>query len=135
MSTTTKEITEGKKYINLILAVGAMLLGYVVYSLVHQLGIWFELEAKMSQFQWLPHTLSVVSGIAFFVLMLRQEKVVQYLQEVYIELTKVVWSDRDSTIKLTIGILIGLIITGIVLSLVDLGINKILSLLYSAFGL
>ena len=72
----------------------------------------------------------IVLGVVSFSLILRSKKAYRYLSEVYGELTKVVWPDKDSTLKLTVSIVIGVGIVAIFLGLMDLAIGKLFELLY-----
>ena len=122
---------DGKKWVQALVAIGGIIGAYVLSSFLHQIGEWFDIEAKVHYFNGGIQVFSIIVGIILVVMILRNKSAVQYLDEVYAELVKVVWPDRESTLKLTIGIIIGIIITSIVLGFVDFGIGKIFRLLYS----
>lgn len=125
--------TEAKKWINGLIAAVAIVVGYSMTAFVRQLGDWFELEAKIPKFNWLSDGTGVVFGILSFLIIYKRRDAQQYLQEVFNELTKVIWSDRESTIKLTIGIIIGLIITAIIFGSIDFLVGKSFNYLYDIF--
>lgn len=55
-------------------------------------------------------------------------KIVQYLQEVRVELGKVSWPDSAAVVRLTSIILIASLITGLYIGGLDLGFTSILGL-------
>ncbi len=58
-----------------------------------------------------------------------RNKAFDFLREVQVELSKVVWPSRDQTIKLTIIVLITIFVVGFFLGGLDLILNRILNLL------
>lgn len=56
-------------------------------------------------------------------------KAFDFLREVQVELSRVVWPTRDQTIKLTIIVLITIFIVGFFLGGLDLVLNRILNIL------
>jgi preprotein translocase subunit SecE len=54
------------------------------------------------------------------------QKIVQFLQEVQLELKKVVWPTRKDTIASTSVVLIIVIIIAFFLGLIDLGLTRII---------
>lgn len=56
-------------------------------------------------------------------------KAFDFLREVQVELSKVVWPGRDQTVKLTIIVLITILIVGFFLGGLDLILNRILNFL------
>ncbi|MFA6050687.1 MAG: preprotein translocase subunit SecE [Candidatus Paceibacterota bacterium] len=121
---------DSSKWINALVAIAAVLSGFIVSKFVDQLGIWFDLEAKVSNFPVLAQGLGVVTGIAVFVIVLKNSKSSTYLQEVYSELVKAVWPSKDATMKMTIGIAIALVIASAIFVFVDFVFKKILDFIY-----
>lgn len=122
--------TDSKKWINALLAVGALILVNIIIRLLYQISEWTDLEAKIDNFRLVAQVFGIVVGLVSFVVVLKNQKAYQYLSEVYGELTKVIWPDKDSTIKLTMVIVVGVAIAAICLGLIDFGIGKVLELLY-----
>ena len=122
--------SSSRKWIVGLLAIVSLIISYVVLAFLNQMNEWFALESKMASFQLAVMSISIVLGVASFLFSYKNGKIIKYLEEVYSELTKVVWSDKDSTIKLTVGIMIGVTITSILLGIVDFIIGKLLGLLY-----
>lgn len=121
---------DSSKWINALVAIGAFLAGFIVTKFVDQLGIWFDLEAKISGFSAVAQGLGVLTGIAFFVIVLKNSKTSSYLQDVYNELLKVVWPSKDATMKITMGLVVALIIVAGIFVFVDFVFKKILSFVY-----
>ena len=118
------------KWINALVAIAALLAGFVVTKFVDQLGAWFDLEAKISSFSVLSQGFGVISGIIVFVFILRNSKTSSYLQDVYQELLKVVWPSKDATTKMTMGLVVALVIVAGIFVSVDFVFKKILSFVY-----
>lgn len=118
------------KWINALVAIAAVLSGFIVTKFVDQLGTWFDLEAKVSSFSVLSQGLGVLTGILVFVIILKNSKSSSYLQEVYSELVKAVWPSKDATTKMTIGIAIALVIASGIFVFVDFVFKKILDFVY-----
>ncbi len=121
---------DAKKWINALVVVISVLLGYVCHSFLLQLSEWFDLEARIPKFLVVSQFVSFLLGLALFLIVSNHKDASGYLNEVYSELLKVVWPDRQSTLKLTFGILIGLIFSSMLLGLVDYGIGRLFRLIY-----
>jgi len=123
--------TEDKnKWINAFVAISSMLAAYVTIVFVKLLGEWFDLEAKIPNFLVLAQVFGIVMGVATFVLVLKNSKAMGYLNDVYGELVKVAWPDKDAILKSTIGIIIGVAILAGLFVLVDFIVQKLLALVY-----
>ena len=120
-----------QKWLNVGLVLGSMIVGYISFAFLTQLGDWFELESKIPRFNIIAQGIAIVLSIAFFFIIQRIPVCYKFLQETFHELSKVVWPNRQETVKQTAGIIVALIILGIVLGLIDLGVGKLLNLLHS----
>lgn len=125
-----QEKTTGNKWINATVAIGALLLGYIITQFVSQLGEWFDLEAKVQYFGGWAQGLGVAFGLVGFIVVTRNPVCIAYLQEVYGELTKVIWPEKEGVVKLTVGIIIGVVLLSVILSLIDLAARHLLGYLY-----
>jgi len=121
---------DSKKWITALVFIGAALCGFVVFKFAQQLGIWFDLEAKVSQFNFIAQGLGFVSAVVFALAVTKNSKSSSYLQEVYNELLKVVWPSKDTTLKMTMGLVVALIIVSGIFVFVDFVFKKILSFVY-----
>lgn len=124
MSVTTEN---GKKWIQASVAVTCMLVAYIMMAFFAQLGEWFELESKISNFTAMAQVLGGVIGLGAFVYIMKNEKTSSFLYEVYNEILKVVWPGKEDTNKQTIVIMIGVTIVGFILGFFDFSATWALS--------
>ena len=120
-----------KKWITAFVTLGSVLIGYILIRFVAQLGEWFDLESKIRNFWAVSQGLGIVGGIATFIIVVKNEKAMLYIAEVYKELIKVIWPERESVVKLTIGLIIGLTIVSVLLMIVDYLSQGLLNIFYS----
>lgn len=128
MSTIKSE--NGRKWIDGFIALVSILVAFVFIRFTQQLGEWFDLESVVGHFLMLTQVVGCAVGVITFVTIKRKKKAMRYLDEVYGELLKVVWPDRDSVAKLTVGIVIGLAIVSGILVAIDLVVRKLLNFVY-----
>jgi len=121
---------DSKKWINFILVVCSILLGFVVIRFLGQAGEWFNLEAKIPHFVMVANAVGVTIGAGVFVFAIKNTSSLNFLNEVFNELVKVVWPDHDSVVKITIGIVIGVSILSAIFVSVDGLTRKLFSLIY-----
>ena len=124
------ELKDSKRWINSFLAIISILVGMVSISFFEQLGEWFDLEAKTKYFQAVVQVTGVLLGLLFFVFCSINKKAIGHLNEVYGELVKVVWPDKDTVVKMTFGVVVGVSIISSIFVLTDFLFQKILDLLY-----
>ena len=121
---------DSRKWITALTVIASALAGFVVFKFVNQLGDWFDLETKISNFTLVAQGLGFLTGVGTFVYILKSSETSTYLQEVYNELLKVVWPSKDATMKMTVGIAIALVIVAAIFTAVDFIFKKILEFLY-----
>lgn len=121
---------DSRKWISALTVIAAALAGFIVFKFVGQLGDWFDLEAKISSFSFVAQGLGFLTGISVFVGILKNSKSSSYLQEVYNELLKVVWPSKDTTVKMTMGLVVALVVVSGIFVFVDFVFKKILSFVY-----
>ena len=95
------KINAGKKWINSFVAIISIFVGMIAISFFEQLGDWFDLEAKIKYFQAVKQVLGVLTGLTVYLSIMKSEAAVTHLTEVYDELVKVVWPEKDLVLKLT----------------------------------
>ncbi len=121
---------DSKKWINSSVAVFSVVIGIILFRFFSALGEWFGLEAKIPYFVLIAQILTVGLSLGVFLLVTSYPKSSKYLNEVFVELTKIVWPDSDSVLKSTIGIVIGVaIVSGIFVS-VDYSCRWLLGQIY-----
>lgn len=126
---TVASTNDGKKWIQASLALVCIFLGYIIISFFEKMSEWFLLESKIPYFFVISQALGVVVGLATFIFIMKNAKTSEFLKNVYEEMLKVVWPDRDQTWKYTVIIMIAVTIMGFVFGLFDLGANFLLGLI------
>ena len=121
---------DSRKWVNTFLVLMAALTAFLVIKFLVFIGLRFELEAKVEYYELLTQVVGVVIGLMTFIICVRKRGVVKYLDEVFGELLKVVWPDKESSVKITIVVVIGVAIISALLVLADVLFNKLLSYLY-----
>lgn len=121
---------DSRKWISLLVAIVSAIVGYSVFKFAGQLANWFDLEAKFSSFNLVAQGLGFMAGVGVFAYLMVNKKTSSYLDEVYSELLKVVWPDKDKTTKATVGIAIALVIVAGIFTVVDIVFKKLLHLIY-----
>lgn len=118
------------KWLQTSVALFSIVVGYIVSSFLTHLGLWLELEARISYYNALAQGFAVLLGLGTFITLLKYQKISSYLWETYGELLKVVWPKQHETTRQTFGIIIGVTIMGFIFGLFDYAINKLLTLFY-----
>lgn len=121
---------DNQKWINSLIAVFSIIIAFIVIRFSETMGEWFDLEAKIPNFGIVAQGLGIVLGLICFVLIVKNKSAYTHLKEVYGELTKVIWPDKDTILKITIGLVISLSIVSGFFVLVDFIFSEILNLLY-----
>jgi preprotein translocase subunit SecE len=123
---------DGKKWINGFIVVSSGLVGYVfIQFLLGPVRDWFDLEARIPfDYDLLASLFGVVAGVLTFLLIQKNKAASTHLNEVYSELVKVVWPEKNLVLKVTIGIIIGLAFVSLILLGVDYACRTILGFLY-----
>jgi preprotein translocase subunit SecE len=122
--------SDGKKWINATVILGSVLFAFICHAFILQLGDWLDLESKINQFVVVRQGAAILIGLAFWFAITKSSKPRIFLDEVYGELIKVVWPNKDSVVKMALGIMVGVSIFSSIMVLVDLGIQKLLGLIY-----
>lgn len=121
---------DSKKWINALVAMIAVLSGFIAIRFVETMGEWFDLEAKVGNFLAMSQGVGVAVGILTFFIIFKNKKAKTYLNDVYGELLKVIWPEKDTVVKATIGIIIGVSIVSGIFVLVDYLVQRILNFIY-----
>lgn len=121
---------DSRKWINTLIASCAVLAGYASIRFIVQLGEWFDLEAKVGNFLGVTQGAGVLIGLAVFVGVSKNKKAMTLLNEVYGELVKAVWPQKDAIVKITIGLVVSLSIVSLIFVAIDLMFRKILEFIY-----
>jgi preprotein translocase subunit SecE len=119
---------DGKKWIQTSVALVCILTGYVLISFFEKLADWFALETMIPYFYAATQVLSVIIALLVFVTIMKNPKSSDFLSNVYQEVMKVVWPDRQQTWRHTFVILIAVTIFGFIFGFFDFGANYLLGL-------
>lgn len=119
---------EGKKWIQATVAVVCILAGYVLVNFFEKLAEWFALETMIPYFFGVTQAVSVLIALAAYIVIMKNPKSSEFLQNVYQEVMKVVWPDRQQTWRHTFVILIAVTIFGFIFGFFDFGANYLLGL-------
>jgi preprotein translocase subunit SecE len=119
---------EGKKWIQASVAVVCILLGYVLISFFEMLAEWFALETMVPYFFGITQGVSVIAALATYLVIMKNPKSAEFLTNVYQEVLKVVWPDRQQTWRHTFVIMIAVTIFGFIFGFFDFGANFLLGL-------
>jgi preprotein translocase subunit SecE len=120
----------GKKWVNSFVAINSVLIGFISIRFLEQLSEWFDLEASITSFTVLKQVVGVLLGIVTYFLVTKNTKAVSHMDEVYNELQKVIWPEKNTVLKLTIGIMIAVSIVSGIFVLLDFTFQKLLELTY-----
>lgn len=121
---------ENNKWINSFIAILGVIVTYVGIKFFNQLGESFDLEAKIPRYEFAVQGIGILLGLLTFLIIFKSQKAMGHMREVYGELSKVVWADRDVVIRITIGLMIALSIISGIFVLVDFSFRKVLELIY-----
>jgi preprotein translocase subunit SecE len=127
MSTSMQR--DEKKWIQTSVAIVCMILAYILILFFDQIGEWFELESKVPYFALAARVLSVGAAIGTFAAIMIRPDTSSYLREVYAEAVKVVYPDKNETVRATFVIMVLVTIVGTLLWVFDLIANYALSLI------
>lgn len=119
---------DGKKWIQSTVAITCILLVYVLISFFEKLAEWFALETMIPYFFGITQFVSVVIGLATYIAIFKNAKTNDFLTNVYQEVLKVVWPDKQQTWRHTFVIMIAVTIMGFVFGFFDFGANFLLGL-------
>ncbi len=120
---------EGKKWIQASLAVACIFLGYIIISFLEKMAEWLLLESKIPYYFVISQALGVIIGLVAYVTVLKNPVSSVFLSDVYQEMIKVVWPDKNQTWKYTVIIMISVTIMGFVFGFFDFGANFLLGLI------
>ncbi len=122
---------DSKKWINAFIAIVSVLVGYVCIRFFIQMGEWFDLEAKIGNFLLITQGAGILIGVGTFLAVFKHKTAPTQLEEIYGELVKVVWPDKDTILKITVALMIGLSLVAGFFVLVDFLSRQSLDLFYS----
>lgn len=120
---------DSKKWINSFVMMVSAISALIIIRFSEQMGEWFDLEAKIPNFPITVQVVGIVFGLVVFFAIKGNKNASSYMDEVYAELVKVVWPNKDEVLKITVGLLIALSLVSGLFVLIDFGFRKILELI------
>ena len=119
---------EGKKWIQAAVAVGCILVGYILISFFEKIAEWFALESMIPYFYGITQGVSVIAAIVAYFVIIKNPKSSEFLANVYQEVLKVVWPNTQQTWRHTFVIMVAVTIFGFIFGFFDFGANFLLGL-------
>ncbi|MFG1500266.1 preprotein translocase subunit SecE [Halobacteriovorax sp. XZX-3] len=120
---------DSKKWINAFVAAVSAICGFITIRFLEQLSEWFDLEAKVPNFPITVQVAGIVVGLIVFLVIAKNKNASTMLEDVYAELVKVVWPNKDDVLKTTIGLVIALSIVSGIFVLVDYTFRQLLDII------
>ena len=121
---------DAKKWINAFVAICCIIFCYTVIAFWGQLGEWFDLEARVKHFELIGQAMGIFSALGVFIYLVKNESSATLMQEVYEELTKVVWPTRDTVVRITMIVIVGVSILSSIFVGVDYIFRQLLEQIY-----
>jgi len=125
----SSDADNGKKWIQTSVAILCMIIVYVLIQFFTQMGEWFQLESKVPYYIAATQFVSVLIALGTFLYIVNNDQTRTFLDEVFQETMKVVWPDKNDTVRHTVGIMIGVTIVGTLLAVFDIAATWLLSLI------
>ena len=130
LSMSILKTEDAKKWINSFMAICCAIFCYTVIAFWGQLGEWFDLEAKVKHFVAIGQGVGILAGLLGFIFLAKNRASSKLMHEVYAELTKVVWLDRETVVRITIIVIIGVSVLSSIFVGVDYIFRQLLEQIY-----
>lgn len=108
------------KILTLSFAMAAILVGLTVSLLIKAFAGAFGVIARAADSDLVRHGFPVVMGLAVFVTLQFNPRVLAWAEEVVTEIRKVVWPSRKDTTAMTIAVVVMVLISSVIISSFDL---------------
>lgn len=110
---------QNQKWVNLSYLVVSILLGYIVFLVGGKVVGAYDLETRVRNIDLILRVGSGFIGLILFIILFRNEKANQFMNEVVVELSRVTWPTQKDTSSATFIVIIMVIVSGMVLGLLD----------------
>ncbi len=111
--------SQHQKWVNLSYLALSMVVGYLVFALSAKIVGTYDLEARVRNVELIIRGISIVAAGLLFLLLWRNDRSNQFMNEVVVELSRVTWPTPKETASATFLVLIMVLISGMVLGLLD----------------
>lgn len=112
--------SQHQKWVNLSYLLAAVLLGYIVFSAAGKVVAAYDLETRVRNVEFILRGISIAAGALLFIGLYRNEQTNQFMNEVVVELSRVVWPTQKDTTSATFIVIVMVVISGVILGLLDL---------------
>jgi preprotein translocase subunit SecE len=117
-----------QKWVNLSYLAVAALLGYVIFALGLKIGGTYDLEARVRNFELVLRGASLLVGGLLFLILYRNQKSNEFMNDVVAELVRVTWPTQKETTSATFIVIVMVLISGVVLGLLDYVLTRLLQM-------
>lgn len=114
------------KFLTLSFAIAGALAGVTLHLLIKSFSAAFGIVARFADSDMVRHGLPVVIGLAVFAALQFNPRVVNWGDEVAVEIRKVVWPSRKDTTAMTIVVLIMVAISSVLITSFDVASGAVL---------
>jgi len=111
--------SQHQKWVNLSYLALAILVGYIVFSTTGKIVGAYDLEARIRNIDLILRVISVVLGLISFLVLYRNDRANQFMNEVVVELSRVTWPTQRDTTSATLVVIVMVVISGMILGLLD----------------
>ena len=108
-----------QKWVNISYLAVAALLAFILNSIAYKLSGSFDWEAKIRSIDLIIRVGSIILGALTFVILYRNERINQFMNEVVAELSRVAWPTQKETASATVVVVVMVLISGMFLGLLD----------------
>jgi len=111
--------SQHQKWVNLSYLALAALVGYVVFAMGLKISGIYDIEARVKNFELVLRGASLLAGGLLFLILYRNQKTNEFMNDVVGELTRVTWPTQKETTSATFIVIVMVLISGVVLGLLD----------------
>lgn len=111
--------SQHQKWVNLSYLAVAVLVGYIFFALSFKLIGTYDIEARVRNIELIVRVLSIVIGAILFLVLYRNDRANQFMNEVVVELGRVTWPASRETASATGIVIVMVLISGLLLGFLD----------------
>jgi preprotein translocase subunit SecE len=108
-----------QKWVNLSYLAVAAILAYIVFATGIRVGDLVNLEAHVRNSELIIRGVSVLAGLILFVVLYRNDRANQFMNEVMLELSRVTWPTQKETYSATFIVIVMILISSAALGFLD----------------
>lgn len=108
-----------QKWVNLSFLAASALTAFVIFLLASRASAALDFDGRVQNLATILRLGAIVVGAVCFFVLYKNKTANLFMDEVFIELGKVTWPQREETFKATIAVLIAVTIMGFMFGVVD----------------